>query len=107
MTHEQTPAWQIGVEGVIDAVLAGHDWKVARDARSRIGNAVADSISAMPQAQRLLLQRLLAGRFPGRGRRQQGTWLLETDLPGVADVGHALTALVWFHAWSELADSDG
>lgn len=99
-------AWEMGVEAVVDAVLAAQHQDPPLVVRQRIGRAVVESIRAMPFAQRIALERMLAVRPPARGHRRRGAWLLSTRTPGFADVGHALTGLVSFHAWTEIADAN-
>jgi len=99
-------AWQIGVEAVVDAVLADQHQHPPLAIRQRIGYEVTASIRAMPSVQRLALERLLATRSPTSRDRRRGAWLLTTRIPGFADIGHALAGLVSFHAWAEIADAD-
>ena len=98
--------WELGAETVVDAVLAAQHQNPSLTTRHRIGRAVVESIRAMPFAQRIALEGMLAVRPPSRGSRRRGAWLLTTRAPGFADVGHALTGLVSFHAWTEIADTD-
>jgi hypothetical protein len=99
-------SWEMGLEAVVDAVLAAQKYDPPLAIRQRIGQEVADSIRAMPFAQRVVLERMLAVRPPVGGSRRRGSWLLTTRMPGFTDVGHALTGLVSFHAWTEIADAD-
>jgi hypothetical protein len=97
--------WEMGLEAVVDSVLTAQRQNPSLAMRQRIGRAVADSIRAMPFAQRVVLERMLALRPPLGRRQRRGSWLLTTRVPGFTDVGHALRGLVSFHAWTEITDA--
>ncbi len=104
MSHRATPVWEMGLEAIVDATLLNEGVSVDRATRQRVGEAVRDSVRAMPELQRRVVQAMVARRGPGRGHRPRGVWLLTTSLPGMADVGRALGSLAAFHTWSEIAD---